>query len=162
MAIEQFFRCPRTLAKLRSGALCNFLEGFCLWLLKAGFSRSCIRRHRVNVSHLNRFLGGAGAPPRPTVGAQDVTAFFDAYPAYCRHRGPLQAHLENVHASFCPRGDSRLRSERRSISRCSTTTWNGCACKAVRHRTPASYVGTRSSRSFAGWDHGRRPKAWPS
>lgn len=100
MAIEQFFPCPRTLTKLRSGALGNFLEGFCLWLLKAGFSRSCIRRHLVNVSHLNSYLGGADARPCRTLCTQDITAFFEAYPARCRHRGSLQAHLQNVHASI--------------------------------------------------------------
>ena len=100
MAIELFFRCPRTLTKLRSGALGNFLEGFCLWLLKAGFSRSYIGRHLFNVSRLNSFLGGADARPCRPLSPQDITAFFEAYPARCCHRGSLQAHLQNVHASI--------------------------------------------------------------
>ena len=100
MAIEQVFQCPKTIAKLRGGALGNLMEGFCQWLLNTGFGCSCIRRHLGNVSHLNAFLGDSHTPPLETLSAQDVTAFFEEYPRVSRHRGALQAHLDAVRASI--------------------------------------------------------------
>ena len=67
MAIEQVFQCPKTIAKLRGGALGNLMEGFCRWLLNTGFGCSCIRLHLGNVSHFNAFLGDSHARPLETL-----------------------------------------------------------------------------------------------
>lgn len=100
MAIEQVFQCPKTIARLRGGALGNLMEGFCQWLLNTGFGCSCIRRHLENVSHFNDFLGDSHTRPLETLSVQDVTAFFEEYPRVSCHRGPLQAHLDAVRASI--------------------------------------------------------------
>lgn len=96
MALEQVFKATWTLRKLRSGPLGHFLEGFCDWLLKKGFSRQCIRTHLARVSHLNTYLGGMQAPRRAEVTVRDVEGFFKAYPAWCRNKGPLEEHLRRV------------------------------------------------------------------
>ncbi len=56
MALELVFVCSRTLGKLRSGPLGKLLDGYCDWLLGCGFSRSTIRKHLSNVSHLNGLM----------------------------------------------------------------------------------------------------------
>ncbi len=99
MAIEQVFKSPRTIAKFRGGALGNLMDGFCQWLLNLGFGCSRVRRHLAYVSHLNDFLGDSQTRPCHTLSAQDVTAFFEAYPQVSRHRGPLMRHLNEVHGS---------------------------------------------------------------
>jgi hypothetical protein len=57
MALEQMFKCPRTLKRLRNDPLGMLLEGFCNWLLQQGFSRGAIRKHLISLSHLNEYLG---------------------------------------------------------------------------------------------------------
>lgn len=99
MAIEQVFKSPRTIAKLRGGVLGLHMEGFCQWLLSTGFGCSCIRRHLANISHLNVFLDEFQARPCKVLSARDVTAFFEAYPGVSRHRGTLKQHLDGVHWS---------------------------------------------------------------
>ena len=99
MALEQVLECPVTLRKLRSGPGGTLLERFCKWLLDNGFGRSTIRGHLSNLSHLNDYLGSPKAPMRQSVTAQDVAGFFEAYPARCRNRGPLENHLRCVRYS---------------------------------------------------------------
>ncbi len=96
MALEQVFKCPRTLNKLRSGPLSKFMEGFCRWLLSNGFSISCIRVHLVNASHFNSYLGGPTAGARDFITYDDVDEFLDAHPSWSRHRGALERHLHSV------------------------------------------------------------------
>lgn len=100
MALEQVFKSPRTLGRLRTGPLGKLLEGFCHWLLARGFSRGCIRTHLSNVSHLNQYLGRAMARPRAMVTANDIEGFFKAYPSQCRNQGSLQGHLRRVRWSI--------------------------------------------------------------
>ena len=96
MALEQFFSCPSTLARLQNGPLSGLLEGFCQWLVRNGFSRWTIRSHFSHLSHLNAYLGPASARPLTVVTAKDIEGFFRAYPLQCRNRGPLEQHLRYV------------------------------------------------------------------
>jgi hypothetical protein len=96
MALEQVFECPATLKKLRSDPLGTLLDCFCKWLLGSGFSRSAVRTHLSNLSHLNEHLGSPKAPMRQSVTAGDLEGFFEAYPSRCRNRGPLEKHLRRV------------------------------------------------------------------
>jgi site-specific recombinase XerD len=100
MGLEQAFSCPRTLEKLRSGPLGTLLDGFCTWLLTLGFHRSIVRKHLSNVSHLNQHLGRSGVAAGQILFPKDVDGFFKEYPAWCRNRGPLEAHLKRVRHSI--------------------------------------------------------------
>jgi len=100
MALEQIFSCPRTLARLQAGPLSGLIEGFCNWLVDNGFRRGTIRKHLSNVSHFNAYLGTLADTPRKVVNAEDVAAFFRAYPHQCRNRGPLEQHLRCVRWSI--------------------------------------------------------------
>lgn len=99
MELERVFSCPGTLTKLRSGPLGIHLDGFCVWLLDRGFSRNTIRLHLANVSHLNEHLNRQKAAADKLC-ATDVAEFFTAYPSWCRHRGPIKAHLSRVSHSI--------------------------------------------------------------
>ena len=99
MALEQVFDCPRTISGLRSGPLAAFLESFCDWLVKNGFSQSTVRRHLSNVSHFGKYLGGRTAAIGETIAAEDIDGFFQIYPSKCRNRGPLEKHVNNVRCS---------------------------------------------------------------
>jgi site-specific recombinase XerD len=90
MALELVFECPRTLKKLRSGPLGEFLEGFCDWLLQHGFARYTARQHLSNVSHLNEYLGARNSTGWQTLGSQAVKA---------RNRAPLEQRLARVQFS---------------------------------------------------------------
>ena len=57
MALEQVYKCSRTLNKLRSGPLGGFMDGFCGVLLQSGFNPGTARRHLQNVCHLSAYLG---------------------------------------------------------------------------------------------------------
>jgi integrase/recombinase XerD len=100
MALEKVFECPRTLRKFRSGPLGKFLDGFCQWLLDRRFSRGCIRTHLVYVSHLNEYLSGVDAIPRPKVTAIDIAGFLKSYPTHCRHRSSAEEHVHRVQFSL--------------------------------------------------------------
>ena len=100
MALEQVFKCPQTLKRLRTGPLAKLLEGFCHWLLTRGFARGSIRTHLSNVSHLNQYLGSETARPRKTVTVKDVEGFFKVYRSHCRNPGPLEDHLRRVRYSI--------------------------------------------------------------
>lgn len=99
MALQQVFDSPSKIRVLRSGPLGGFLEGFCDWLLRSGFSRSTVRRHLSNVSHLGKYLGRQTAACRETISAKDIDDFFQTYPSECRNRGPLEKHLRCVRCS---------------------------------------------------------------
>jgi len=96
MALEQVFECRRTLRRLRSGPLGELLEGFCNWLLEHGLSRSTIRKHLFNLSHLNEHLGSSRSRVCHGVSSKDVEGFFKAYPLRCRDRRALGEHLRRV------------------------------------------------------------------
>ena len=100
MRLEQAFSYPETLKKLRSGPLGALLDGFCTWLLTHGFHRSIVRKHLSNVSHLNQHLGRSGVTAGKMLFPKDVDGFFKEYPAWCRNRGPLEAHLKRVRHSI--------------------------------------------------------------
>lgn len=100
MTLEQVFECPRTLAKLRSAPLGVLVEDFCKSLLERGFSRSSVRKHLSNISHLNEYLRGHRARMRRTVTAKEMEGFLEKYPSGCRHRGPLEKHLRRVRWSL--------------------------------------------------------------
>ena len=100
MVLEQVFKCPRTLNKLRTGPLAKLLEEFCQWLLDEGFSRDCIRKHLSNVSHFNKYLERTPNRPRTMVTAKDVEGFFKVHPSRCRNQGPLEDHLCRVRHSI--------------------------------------------------------------
>lgn len=99
MALEQVFECPRTLAKLRNGALGEVIEGFCRWLLGHGFSRWTVRTHLSNLSHFGAYLAQRGASPSAVINAEDVDGFFIRYPSKCRTRGRGQKHVRRVRQS---------------------------------------------------------------
>ncbi len=93
MALELVFVCPRTLGKLRSGPLGMLLDGYCDWLLECGFSRSTIRNHLSNASHLNGYLDAQKVADRQTLSVGDVNGFFKEYPFRVRSREPSDNHL---------------------------------------------------------------------
>ena len=96
MALELVFVCPRTLGKLRSGPLGKLLDGYCDWLLERGFSRSTIRNHLSNVSHLNGYLNAQKVAGRQTLSAEDVNGFLRKYPLRVQSREPSDNHLRCV------------------------------------------------------------------
>ena len=100
MVLEQVFKCTRTLTKLQTGPLAKLLEGFCHWLLAKGFTRSCIRKHLSNVSHLNEYFGRISTRPRTMVTAKDVEGFFKVYPSRYQNQGSLEDHLRRVRHSI--------------------------------------------------------------
>ncbi|MBL3619353.1 MAG: tyrosine-type recombinase/integrase [gamma proteobacterium endosymbiont of Lamellibrachia anaximandri] len=100
MALEQVFKCPKTLGKLRSGPLGGLLDRFCNALLQAGFTESTIRKHLANVSHLNAYLGAQRHGEEEPLSASIIAEFFSDYPAQARHQRPLEQHLAGVKASI--------------------------------------------------------------
>ena len=99
MALERVFVSPARIGDLRSSRLGGDLEDFCDWLLSSGFSRSTVRRHLSNVSHLGRYLGSQTAGCRETITAEVVADFFKAYRCEYRNRGSLENHLRCVRSS---------------------------------------------------------------
>lgn len=99
MALEQVFKCPRTLGKLRAGVLGELIERFCSWLLMHGFSRQAVRRHLSNVSHFDAYLAGRSASPREVISSEDVAGFFTTYPSKFRACGRGQTHIRRVRYS---------------------------------------------------------------
>ena len=99
MALEQVFKCPRTLGKLRAGVLGELIERFCSWLLMHGFSRQAVRRHLSNVSHFDAYLAGRSASPREVISSEDVAGFFMTYPSKFRACGRGQTHIRRVRYS---------------------------------------------------------------
>jgi integrase/recombinase XerD len=99
MALEQVFKCSRTLHRLRSCPLGELMDGFCTSLLENGFATGTIRRHLSNVHHLNVYLGSRNHVDGQVLSAQTVTEFFAHYPALARHRGPLDRHVAGIKAS---------------------------------------------------------------
>ncbi len=100
MVLEQVYRCERSLNKLRKGPLAKLLDGFCCWLLAAGFARHSIRIHLSNVSHLNEYLARISTRSRTMVTAKDIEGFFKVYPSLCRKQEPLEEHLRRVRHSI--------------------------------------------------------------
>jgi len=96
MGLERAFVCQRTLAKLRSGPLGQFLDGFCNWLGERGFTRYTIRKHLSSVSHFNEHLDRRRAANCQIVRRQDVERFLAAYSFLCRHRNSREAHLRRA------------------------------------------------------------------
>jgi integrase/recombinase XerD len=96
MALEQVFKCPRTVTRLRTGPLGKLLEGFCNWLLSRGFSRSTIRQHLFNVSHLNEHLRVLKSGICESLSSKDIEGFFKTYPVLCRRRLALEGHVRRV------------------------------------------------------------------
>jgi len=75
------------------------MDGFCDALREGGFSRSTIRRHLSNISHLNAYLGARKNIDGQALCAQTVNEFLRDYPARARNRGPLNKHVAGVKAS---------------------------------------------------------------
>jgi len=96
MALEQVFKCPRTLRRLRNDPLGKLTEGFCCWLLEYGFSRSAIRKHLFRLSHLNEHLGGPECGIRQSISTRDVKACFEAYSLKCQKTGAREKHVRLV------------------------------------------------------------------
>lgn len=92
MALEQVFKCLRTLRRLRTDPLGRFTEGFCCWLLEHGFSRSAIRKHLLFLSLLSRHLG----PGCGVLIARDVKTALRAYSLECRETGKGEKHVRRV------------------------------------------------------------------
>jgi len=99
MALEQVFKCPRTLNKLREGPLGELMDGFCTVLLENGFAPGTIRKHLSNVHHLNVYLGTRNHVDGQVLSAEAVCEFFIHYPTWAQHRGPLDRHIAAVKAS---------------------------------------------------------------
>lgn len=96
MALEQAFKSSKTLGRLRSGPLGKLLDGFCVWLLKRGFSRSSTRHHLFYLYHLNKHLGVPDVGPRNRMTVKDVKASLSAYSVWCRRAGEREKHLQQV------------------------------------------------------------------
>lgn len=96
MALEQVYKCPRTLSKLRSGPLAPFLDGFCGALLEDGFTQSTIRKHLANINHLNEYLGAQKNADGQALCTGTVRKFLKDYPARARNRGALDKHVASV------------------------------------------------------------------
>jgi integrase/recombinase XerD len=99
MALEQVFKCPRTLSKLREGPLGELMDGFCTALLENGFAPGTIRKHLSNIHHLNVYLGTRHHVDEQILSAAAVREFFTHYPALAQHRGLLDRHIADVKAS---------------------------------------------------------------
>ena len=99
MALEQVFKCSGTLNNLRSGPLGDLMDGFCTRLLEDGFAPGTIRKHLSNVHHLNVYLDTRNHVDGQVLSAAAVRGFFTHYPAWARHRGPLDRHIAAVKAS---------------------------------------------------------------
>ena len=80
MALEQVFKCRKTLDKLRSGPLGGLLDGFRKTLLQQGFAESTIRKHLANVSHLDTYLGGQRHSETEPLSTSIIGEFFRDYP----------------------------------------------------------------------------------
>ena len=106
MALEQVYKCPRTLRRLRNCFLGKFAEGFCCWLLEYGFSGSAIRQHFFRLSHLNEHLGSPECGIRQSISTRDVKASFEAYSLQCQKTGAREKHvrlaqLRQLEGYFC-------------------------------------------------------------
>ena len=130
MELERVFSCPGTLTKLRSGPLGIHLDGFCIWLLDRGFSRNTVRLHLANVSHLNEHLNRQKAAADKLC-TTDVAEFFTAYPSWCRHRGPIKAHLSRVSHSIARFVEFLV--ERRLYSPCSKQRYTNLFLTTTLH-----------------------------
>jgi len=97
--MEQVFKCPITLKRLRSGPLGGLMDGFCTSLLEKGFAPDTIRKHLSKVHHLNVYLGNRNYVDGQVLSTQTVCEFFTHYPAWARHRGPLDRHIASVKTS---------------------------------------------------------------
>lgn len=69
MVLEDFYRRPATLARLRLPPLGPLMGGFCKWLGRQGFSRSALHHRLWQVSHFNEYLRRRGVKE-----ARDVEA----------------------------------------------------------------------------------------
>lgn len=99
MVMEQVFKCPGTLNKLRSGPLGELMDGFCTNLLENGFAPGTVRKHLSRAHHLNVYLGSRTHADGRVLSMQTVREFFTHYPAWAQHRGPLDRHIAGVKAS---------------------------------------------------------------
>ncbi len=75
MALEQVFKCPLVLSKLRDGPLGGLTDRFCDALLQGGFAPSTIRRHLSNIAHLNAYIGTRDQADGQILSAQTVRDF---------------------------------------------------------------------------------------
>ena len=100
MALELVFVCQRTLGKLRSGPLGKLQDGYCVWLMECGFSRSTIRKHLSNVYHLNGYLDAKKATGPQTLSADDVNGFLRKYSLQVRSREPSKNYLRRIQWSI--------------------------------------------------------------
>ena len=144
MALEQVFKCPRALIRLRSVPLGKLLEDFCKSLLDRGFRPGITRLHVGNVSHLSEHLRRPRGRMRQRVTAGEIAGFFDEYATRCRHRGPLGGHLRCVRHSV-NRFVEYLRQEGRFVAPAVTQAiyqplldaylqWMRCYCMRRRQR----------------------------
>lgn len=99
MTLEQVFDRPWTISGLRSGPLGGLLEGFCDWLLERRFSRSTVRKHLWNVSHLGKYLADFAPATRATITGKDIEGFFQTYSPESRDRGSAEKHVGCVRCS---------------------------------------------------------------
>ncbi len=99
MALEQVFVSPVRIEDLRSSPLGGCIEDFCDWLLSSGFSRSTVRRHLSNVSHLGKYLGSQTVGCPETITGEVVEDFFKAYRSKSRNRPCSENHLRCIRSS---------------------------------------------------------------
>jgi site-specific recombinase XerD len=99
MALEQVFKCPLVLSKLRDGPLGGLTDGFCDTLLQGGFAPSTVRKHLSNISHLNAYIGSRNQVDGQMLSAQTIREFLRHYPSRARNRGSLGRHIAGVKAS---------------------------------------------------------------
>ena len=100
MAMEQVFKCPRTINALRDGPFGGLMDGFCDALLEQGFAQDTVRRHLCNVGHLKAYLGAVKALDESVLSAPMVAGFFRHYRTRARHRGSLDRHIAGVRHSI--------------------------------------------------------------
>ena len=96
MALEKFYNCSTTIARLRSAPLGKLVDYFCLWLQKLEYHRYTILRHLGNVLCLNDYLGVTYHDFKESITSKEVEAFFEAYPSLCQTKGSIDKHARYI------------------------------------------------------------------
>jgi integrase/recombinase XerD len=164
MTLEQLFKCPRTINKLRGGPLGGLMDGFCNTLLENGFASSTVRRHLSNVCHLNIYIDTQNYPQKQKLSAQTVNEFLKQYPQQARNRGPIDKHITAVKYSL-NRFISYLRTSDRFEPQVETTPYKPILkaylkwLEEQQHAAPGTInVRAHSISQFLQW---RGPQATP-
>lgn len=87
MVLEDLFRRPSTLTRLRLPPLGPMMDGLCEWLGCRGYSPHGIRRRMRQVSHFNRYLRRRSVEDVQDVTPRHAERFIEKHAPPCRCRG---------------------------------------------------------------------------